>query len=470
MNKILPLNEKRKQRIQKTLSAGLSLESPHDVKKELIVLGSIICDSKSFLNVFLEIINNKDVFYLETHQYVYQAIKNLYDNQKHIDMLTITDELKKANFQEILPDTYEGGVGLFIASLTDSFVTRIDYFSDLCMTLLDRWVRRVIIKSSSDCIQDAYNLANDSLDILSKAQTSFSKFAEPITRTNSSSFNELLPEIINDLSSAKRTNKFIGVPSGLEKVDRFTNGFQKGSLIILAGRPSMGKTTAAVTFGINAVKNFNKSVLFFSIESSKEEIAFKIVSNLSGHSVDEVKKWNFSESQIRSIYEKTSPLCHNNFIIDDSSNDMSVIRSKAINIQSSKKIDLIIVDYLQLIDGKENTHSSNNREQEVSNISRKLKLLAKELNIPVIALAQLSRAVETRGGDKRPQLSDLRDSGAIEQNADQVFFLYRPWYYDNEDHSKKGVLELIAAKNRNGRVGTIMLEENLAINNITNGV
>lgn len=450
------VSDKKTKKEVKIVDKGLSYKLPHDIEVEQTVLGTVIMNSQfskasgvNYASILFEIIHSNEVFYDDFNKDVFDSIKNLYSSGEHFDLLILSKHME-GNYSHM-------DIGYKLASMNNTFI--VDSFSKYCVILLDLYLRRTIITSCYESISQSLDMTEDSLDILNNMQSKLTQFTNSSIGNTSHSFKELFIPLIDSIFSIKESNGIMGIGSGIDKIDKLTSGWQNTNFIVIAGRPSMGKTTFAINLMVNAIRT-GKRVLFFSLESSSTEIMIKILSCVTGYSFSDIKSGNLTSEQISTIQEKATPFYNDKLIIDDSISNISSIRSKAMAMNLSKKIDMIIIDYMQLI-----TSDSTNRvrEQEVSEISRKVKKIAKELNIPVIGLSQLNRAAEARS-DKRPMLSDLRESGAIEQDADIVGFLYRPEYYIKDDLSLKGIVEFIVSKNRNGKTGTIEIKANLEKN------
>ena len=311
-------------------------------------------------------------------------------------------------------------------------------------------------------MKEAYEETSDVFDVLDKAEQNLFNITQGNLRRSYEDMGSLVAQALEQLQLLKgHEDGVVGVPSGLTNLDRITSGWQKSDLIIVAARPAMGKTAFTLSIARNAAVEFGKAVAFFSLEMSAVQLVNRLISAETSIAADKLKKGTLEDYEWTQLSERVERLAEAKIFIDDTpAINIFELRAKCRRLKMQHDIQLIVVDYLQLMSGStgEKTRVSGNREQEISMISRSLKSIAKELNIPVIALSQLSRAVETRGGDKRPMLSDLRESGSIEQDADMVIFLYRPEYYgfdqDDDGNSSRGVAEIIIAKHRNGATDT----------------
>ena len=321
-----------------------------------------------------------------------------------------------------------------------------------------------MIRISSDIQRDAYEETTDVFELLDKMEQSLFEISEKNIRKNYSDMKSIMREAIIELEARKlQKDGLTGVPSGFTALDRVTSGWQKSDLVIIAARPAMGKTAFVLSVLRNAAVDHNKPVAIFSLEMSSIQLVNRLISSEAELDSEKIKKGSLAEHEWAQLVHKTAKLSKAPLFVDDTpALSILELRAKCRKLKAQHDIQLIVIDYLQLMSGdSKNGGNGGNREQEIASISRALKKIAKELAVPVIALSQLSRAVETRGGDKRPQLSDLRESGAIEQDADMVMFLYRPEYYgiteDENSQSTQGVGEVIIAKHRNGSLENVKL-------------
>lgn len=426
---------------------------PQAVELEEAVLGALMLEREA-VNTVIDILQPKS-FYKNSHQRVFETIQELFQRSEPIDLLTVTNRLKQKGELDLIGGPY------FISQLTNkiSSAANIEFHARI---ISQKYIQRELIRISSEIIHDAYDETTDVFSLLDKAESNLFSVSEGNIRKNYDSMSTLIRLALKQIESAKGQNgNVVGVPSGFTALDRMTAGWQKSDLIILAARPAMGKTSFALSLCRNAAIDFHMPMAVFSCEMSSLQLVTRLVSAESEISSEKLRSGNLADHEIEQIHAKITDLAEAPIFIDDTP-ALSVfeLRAKARRLKAQHDIQLIIVDYLQLMtvggDGK------GNREQEISTISRSLKSIAKELNIPVIALSQLSRAVETRGGDRRPQLSDLRESGSIEQDADMVLFIHRPEYYglteDEEGNSTRGVANIIIAKHRNGSVGDVQLK------------
>ena len=425
---------------------------PQAIDLEEAVIGAMLIDEKG-VNEIIEILS-PEVFYKKSHQLIYESIERLFRESEPIDLLTVSADLKKnKNFESAGGDFY-----LINLSQKVSSSAHIEFHSRI---ILQKYIQRKLITISNEIIQKSYSESTDVMDLLDEAESKLYDVAQGNIKTSTETAQNLVIRAKNRIEEIAKQDGLSGVSTGFEKLDKLTSGWQPSDLVIVAARPGMGKTALALSMARNISVKQNIPVAFFSLEMSSVQLITRLISSETGLSSDKLRTGKLADHEWQQLNIKVSDLESAPLFIDDSpSLTIFELRAKARRLASSHGIKLIIIDYLQLM----NIGSSNkagNREQEISTISRNLKALAKELNIPVIALSQLSRAVETRGGTKRPILSDLRESGAIEQDADIVSFLYRPEYYgimewdDEMKTPSEGQGEFIVAKHRNGALDSI---------------
>jgi replicative DNA helicase len=429
--------------------------TPQAVNFEEAVLGAILIDSAA-ANEVLGIVSSP-MFYKEEHQRIYEVVKELYDDLKPIDLLTVTGKLRQNGQLEFV-----GGAS-YLASLTNKVASaaNIEYHARI---VTEKYILRELIATCGTIIKNAYDDNEDVLTIVDRAETNlFSIFQEHMQR-DSKELKEAMKSALEELQERHNNNEaYMGVPSGLKDIDHITGGWQRSHLVIMAARPGMGKTSLVLTIARNAAIDFQKKVALFSLEMPANQLVHRLMSIESKIESDRISKGQLTELEWKHLITSTTKLYSSNLILDDTP-ALSIfdLRAKCRRLKKKHNIDMVIIDYLQLMRGSsENDKKGGNREQEISAISRSLKALAKELDIPIIALSQLSRQVEQRGGSKKPILSDLRESGSIEQDADQVLFIYRPEYYglaefDDESHTPaQGLAEIMFAKNRHGQTSTV---------------
>jgi len=428
---------------------------PQAIDLEEAVLGAMLIDEKG-VNEVIDILS-PEVFYKKSHQLIFESIQRLFRESEPIDLLTVSADLKKnKNFEIVGGDFYLIGLSQKVSSSA-----HIEYHSRI---IQQKFIQRKLITISNEIISKSYNESTDVIDLLDEAESKLYDIAQNNIKGSSETAQNLVIQAKNRIEEISKQEGLSGISTGFEKLDRLTSGWQPSDLIIVAARPGMGKTALALSMARNVSVQKKIPVAFFSLEMSSVQLITRLISSETGLSSDKLRTGKLADHEWQQLNIKVSDLESAPLYIDDSAAlTIFELRAKARRLASSHGIKLIIIDYLQLM----NLGSSNkagNREQEISTISRNLKALAKELNIPVIALSQLSRAVETRGGTKRPILSDLRESGAIEQDADIVSFLYRPEYYgitewdDDMKTPSEGQGEFIVAKHRNGALDSIKLK------------
>ena len=426
---------------------------PQATELEEAVLGALMLDKDSIVTV-QEFIT-PDAFYDPIHRTVYKAIEDLSRELKPIDLYTVTERLKSEG------QLKEVGGAPYLAQLTQKVgsAAHVEFHAKI---IAQKYVQRELIRSSTEIQRMSYDESKDVTDLIGFAEQEIFRVAEGHVKRSVMDAKSVLAKTLKSIEEAgKNKDSFSGVPSGFVGIDRETLGWQPSDLVILAARPAMGKTAFVLTMARNITVDHERPVAFFSLEMSAEQLMKRLIIAESGLDGTSVKSGKLTPEQWRHLEVSTKPLGSAPLYIDDTP-ALSVFefRSKARRLKMHNNIQLIVIDYLQLMTTGESS-AKGNREQEVATISRTLKAIAKELNVPIIALSQLSRQTELRGGNKRPQLSDLRESGAIEQDADIVAFIHRPEYYgmteDENGQSTAGMAEFILAKHRNGSVGTINL-------------
>lgn len=416
---------------------------PQSVEIEEAVLGAVLVESKG-VHEAMEFLFS-EVFYKDSHKYIFEAITRLFNSNEPIDMLTVSNELRKAGKLELSGGDY------YLMQLTQkiSSSAHIDYHSRI---LLQKYIQRKCISTSSEIIENSYSDDVDVFELLEKVYKEYGNVSDLIIVGKIESFKD---NVINFLNTSKSNKK--GVPSSLTKLNKKLNGYQNSDLIILAARPGMGKTAMVLNevleCGLNGIP-----VAFFSLEMSTKQIIGRLLSAVSGIDITKINNFTLTPTEILYLKKCSEMLSKLPIFIDDTGGLSPIeLKIKANKLKREHGVKMIVVDYLQLM--KIKNKKVNNRENEISEISQSLKNLAKDLDVPVIALSQLSRQVEQRGGNKRPLLSDLRDSGSIEQDADIVMFIYRPEYYkidewdDDERTPTKDQAEIDIAKYRHGETG-----------------
>ncbi len=420
---------------------------PNDIEAEQAVLGSMLTDKDAVIAA-IEVLKKED-FYREDNKAIFEAMINLYNKPEPIDIITVKDELLSIGKFDVV-----GGLE-YLADLPEKVPTtaNVDKYIKI---VEEKSVLRSLIKTSNELITLGYDETQEVNAVMDQAEKKVFDLMQNRNQTGFFAIKDVLLDSFAQLERLYNQKEGItGVPSGFADLDLRTAGFHNSELIILAARPAMGKTAFALNIATNAATKYNTPVLVFSLEMSKEQLVNRILCSEAMVDSNKLKTGKIEENDWIKIVEALGPLSESDMYIDDTAGiSITEIRAKARKLKLEKNIGLIIIDYLQLIQGSGNKKNAS-REQEISEISRSLKILAKELNIPVIALSQLSRAAEQRS-DHRPMLSDLRESGSIEQDADIVMFLYRDDYY-NDESENKNIAEVIIAKNRSGSVGTAEL-------------
>ncbi|AKN33112.1 DNA helicase [Clostridium carboxidivorans P7] len=418
---------------------------PHNIEAEQSVIGSMLVDKTSIAEA-MEVLKTED-FYKDAHKVIFNAILDLNQKDVAVDIITLTENLKSNDKLDAA-----GGI-TYISELSGSVVSTANIQSYIKI-VKDKSVLRKLIRSSTKVIEESYNSQDDVLGVIDLAEKQIFDISN---NTNTADFEPMSTVLERGFIEIERlfNNKgqTTGVPSGFRELDAKTSGFQKGDMVLIAARPSMGKTTFALNIAENAALREGKSVAIFSLEMSKEQLAYKLLCSEAHVDMLRLRTGNLDDKDWENIAKASGPLGGAKIYIDDTAGiSVMEMRSKCRRLKIEHGIDIIMVDYLQLMSGSKGSES---RQQEVSEISRSIKALAKEMQCPVVALSQLSRAPEART-DHRPMLSDLRESGSIEQDADVVMFLYRDEYY-NKETEEKNVGECIIAKQRNGPTGTVKL-------------
>ena len=418
---------------------------PHDIDAEQAVLGSMLTD-KDAVNAAIESLK-EDAFYRDDNKAIFQAIVNLYSKSEPIDIITLKDELESMDkFEQV------GGFE-YLASLPDKVPTTANV-QKYIKIVEEKSILRNLIKTANEIIELGYDPAEDVEDIMDGAEKKIFDIMQSKNQKGYTPIKDVLVESFTKLEELyNRKQHITGVPTGFAELDYKTAGLHGSELILVAARPAMGKTAFALNIATNAALRGNAPVAIFSLEMSKDQLVNRILCSEAMVDSNKVRTGKLGEDDWVKLAGAIGPLSEAEMYIDDTPGiSVMEIRTKCRKLKMEKNIGLVVIDYLQLVQGNKRTAS---REQEISEISRSLKILAKEINVPVIALSQLSRAVEQRPYH-RPMLSDLRESGAIEQDADIVMFLYRDDYY-NKESEKKDIAEVIIAKQRGGQTGTVEL-------------
>ena len=425
---------------------------PQAIQLEEAVLGAILIDKDGMPSV-IEILR-KESFYLQSHQLIFDVMTDLFGKQQPIDLLTVHEAVnKRGKLEEI------GGVGYLIElSNKVGSAANIEYHSRI---IAQKFIQRELIKVSTEVIKNSFEDTLDVLEILDEAERGLYNITDQNLNTGYKSISALVAQAQKEIEIiSQRGSELTGVTSGFKSLDKMTNGWQPSDFIIVAARPGMGKTAYTLSMAINAAKA-GKGVGVFSLEMASVQLVQRLISGEAEIQLSRLRNGKIEENEWPKLHAAVDRLSQLPIYIDDTpAINIFELRAKCRRLKQNHDISMIIIDYLQLMTAGPNDKRGN-REQEISSISRALKSLAKELHVPVICLSQLSRAVETRGGEKRPQLSDLRESGAIEQDADIVQFIYRPDYYKIEEggfDTPKDLAEIILAKHRNGGLGTVNLK------------
>jgi len=420
---------------------------PQNLDAEMSLLGAVLIDEEVLADVS-EHVTAKD-FYDKRHATVYGAIMRLYERHKPVDLLTLTDELKKKDELDAI------GGSSYLTELTN-YVPTAAHAEAYAEMVSQKAIRRRLIRASAEISELGYDEDQDVQELLGRAEQELFSVSDQSLKQDLTSIEQILTESFDRMEELHRNKGALrGIRTGYRDLDNMTAGLQRSDLIILAARPAMGKTTLVTNLAYNVATVNKQSVLFFSLEMSKEQLVDRMLADASGVDAWNIRTGNLSDEDFSKLSEAMGEMAEAPIYIDDKPG-LSVLemRTKARRAAHEAPLGLIIVDYLQLMQGS-SKGSETNRVQEVSEISRGLKLIAREMNVPVIALSQLSRSVESRS-PQIPQLADLRESGSIEQDADIVMFIYREAYY-NPETERENITDLIIAKHRNGPVGKVEL-------------
>ncbi|MEI8193929.1 MAG: replicative DNA helicase [Flavobacteriia bacterium] len=426
---------------------------PQSVDLEQVVLGAMMLE-RNAVNETIDILHEAS-FYDPKHQYIFKAILDLFAATSPVDLVTVTERLAKNG--ELAA---AGGAG-YVSQLTNRVASsaHIQYHARI---ISERYIKRELIRISSEIIRDAYDDTKDVFDLLNQAESGLFQIAENNMTKQVNTMSKVVKDAIEEIEKARSNSDGVsGIPSGFVELDKITSGWQRSDMIVIAARPGMGKTAFVLSTARNTAVDHGMGVAIFSLEMSSVQLVKRLIAGESRIDSEKLRKGDLADHEFQQMHSRIVKLSTAPIFIDDSPG-LSVFdfRAKCRRLKSQHNIELVIIDYLQLMSAKDGKNNGN-REQEISTISRSIKEIAKELNIPIIALAQLSRSVEQRAGDKKPMLSDLRESGAIEQDADIVSFLYRPEYYkidkDENGNPNKDICEYIIAKHRNGKTDTVRM-------------
>jgi len=428
---------------------------PQAIEVEQAVLGSMLIEHEA-ATIALQMLRSED-FYKPAHRHIFETLYELYERDNPLDILTVENELRDKN----LLDSTGGASYLADLTRTVSSAANIDYHSQI---ISEKAIKRNLILNCNEIIKSAYDTTSNAFEVLDSAEQKIFDLSNTKSRSNAQPIGDVLKDTLAYLEEIRgKPAGVTGVPSGLD-VDSITSGWQPGDLVIIAARPSMGKTAFVLSCARNAALHHDEklqtNVALFSLEMSSQQLVQRFLTMEARIDAQTARTGRLKDDEFKRLIDAASRLFTAKIFIDDTPGlSVMELRAKSRRLKSEHDIGLVVVDYLQLMSAS--VRENSNREQEIATISRGLKQLAKELKVPVIALSQLSRQVEQRSGDKRPMLSDLRESGSIEQDADVVGFLYRPEYYGitttPEGQSTKGIAELIIGKQRNGPVGTVKL-------------
>jgi replicative DNA helicase len=420
---------------------------PQSLDAEMSLLGAVLIDEEVLADVS-EAVTPKD-FYDKRHALIFSSMMRLYEKHKPVDLLTLTEELKKKSELEII------GGSAYLTEITN-YVPTAAHAHAYAELVSQKAVRRRLIKASAEISEMGFDEETSTQELLERAEAELFSVSDQSLKQDLVSIESILTESFDRLEELHRNKGALrGIRTGYRDLDNMTAGLQRSDLIILAARPAMGKTTLVTNLAYNVATIAKLPVLFFSLEMSKEQLIDRMLSDASGVDSWNIRTGNLSDEDFSKISDAMGEMAEAPIFIDDTPG-LSVLemRTKARRAAHDQPLGLIIVDYLQLM--QSNGNHQGNRVQEVSEISRGLKLIARELNVPLIALSQLSRSVESRT-PPIPQLSDLRESGSIEQDADIVSFIYRPGYYEPDNPEVANITDLIIAKHRNGPVGKVQL-------------
>lgn len=448
----------RKQKSQEILSAVSQQRGktpPQALDLEQAVLGALMVEKQAILDIQGLLV--PESFYDDRHQIIYQAILELSSRIEPIDLYTVANQLSR------MGELDRVGGASYLAQLTQKVgsAAHVDFHAKI---VAQKYVQRLLITASTEIQEQSFDEDQDVTQLLDFAEGEIFKIAEGNIKRDVQRSRDIVSKAIQMIEeAAQKPDGLSGVPSGFTDLDRLTLGWQRSDLVIIAARPSMGKTAFVLTLARNIAVDYDKAVAFFSLEMSSVQLMSRLIIGESGLDSNTIKSGRLSPDQWKHLEVSVKPLSAAQLFIDDTpALSIFEFRSKVRRLKAQHNIEIIIIDYLQLMTvGAIESKGGGNREQEVAMISRSLKAIAKELNVPILALSQLSRNVESRGGSKRPQLSDLRESGAIEQDADIVAFIHRPEYYgltvDEAGVPTAGLAEIIVAKHRNGAVDTVKL-------------
>ena len=420
---------------------------PQNIEAEQSVLGSILLENTA-INRVLEVLTAGD-FNSEAHRKIYNVIVDLSERNEPIDLITLSNALRDKNILDSVGGT------TYLASLVDNVPSAANA-ANYSKIVKEKAILRGLITSATEIIDSCFETGSDVDNVLDKAEHSIFEISENKVRQNFSPIRDIVKDSFRSIEDLYSRQQLItGVPTGFEKLDDLTAGLQKSELIIIAGRPSMGKTAFALNIALHAAMEAQTTAAIFSLEMSKEQLAFRLLSSEARVDSQRLRKGFLGETDWPKLTMAAGRLSEAPLYIDDTAAiTVLEMKAKSRRLKADRGLGLIVVDYIQLM---RSSYRNESREREISDISRSLKALAKELNVPVVALSQLNRQVESRT-NRRPQMADLRESGAIEQDADVIAFIYRDEVYNkSDDNIDKGIAEIIVAKQRNGPTDTVKL-------------
>lgn len=435
--------------MEKKKKTNLARVTPHSIEAEQSVLGCCLLDENAMLNIMMNL--NIDDFYVSSHKTIFESMQSIYNSNKPIDYVTLTDDLERRGLLDVV-----GGID-YISALTNIVPSAANSKHYVDIVKRDSILRK-LISSSQEIIDKAYE--GEEENVLGFAEKKIFDIAEKEDASKLSPINEALESVLSKFEEIDKNAGVVrGVSTGLSELDRVTNGLQKSDLILIAARPGFGKTSLAMNIVNNAALYGKCSCAVFSLEMPKEQIAQRTLCSISGVSMQKALTGKLEQSDWKALWEGNKKLAEAKIYIDDSSlNTPTEILSKCRRLKREQGLDLVMIDYLQLMSSNKASRDGN-RQQEISELTRNLKIAARELQVPIILLSQLSRDVEKRKEDHRPVLSDLRESGAIEQDADIVMFIYNASKYsDVELEDGPNVCEIIIAKHRNGPLANIKVK------------
>ncbi len=448
--------------VRQSESFSIDKIPPQALDVERTVLGSMLIDQSAANNAMTVL--SEDCFYATQNQRIFNCMATMFDRNVPLDILTVAEELRKKNWLESV------GAEPYLSELVSSIATSAN-IEHHCRILIEKTTLRQLITASAEITTECFTADNEPQKLLDQAEAKIFAISEARIKKSFESLGQLLPKTFEEIAGYSKGG-VQGVPTGFKDLDEMTSGLQKGDLVIVAGRPSMGKTAFILSIAMNASVIAKHPTAIFSLEMSKAQLAQRMLCAEARINMHLLRSGRLPQRDFPKLSLAAGPLSESPLFIDDTPGiTVLELRAKTRRLKKQNGLNLVIIDYLQLMDSS--THLEN-RQQEISQISRSLKGLAKELDVPVIALSQLSRAPEQRGGDHKPQLSDLRESGAIEQDADVVMFVFREEFYNKEDPSKQGLAEIIIGKQRNGPTGSVILSfvkdyarfENLALDRV----